>query len=381
MTDEQKQSPTSTSSSSDEIDLIQLAHIFWSGRRTIIKTMAIFAVLGLLIAIFSSKEYTATTIIVPQDMGAQSKLGGLSGLASMAGINLDMMNTSDITPDVYPQIISSVPFQLELMKTELTFREISHPVSLFEYYTEYQKSSIQGTVMKYTLGLPGVILKAIKGRPEQDSISGTNTLIQLTEDQKDIQKKLQDLLSIDYSDKEGYVTLICRMPEAIPAAQLAQKAQSLLQQYITKFKIQKASANLDFIQQRYDEVKRQYEQAQDELAAFRDRNRNMATATAQTELERLNNNYNLLYNVYSELAKQLEQARIQVKQDTPVFTVVQPASVPTEKSKPKRTMILIVWIFLGGIIGTGIIFSRNFFSAIKERWTDIGQDQSSSQHA
>lgn len=166
------------------------------------------------------------------------------------------------------------------------------------------------------------------------------------------------------------------MPEALPAAQLAQHTQKMLQQYITDFKVKKAKANLEFVQQRYDETKKQFEKAQDGLARFRDRNKNVATAMAQTELERLNSNYNLLSSVYTELAKQLEQAKIQVKEDTPVFTIIEPVSVPLEKSKPKRAMILIIWIFLGGIIGTGMVFGREYLQQFKERWNTIDESDS-----
>jgi uncharacterized protein involved in exopolysaccharide biosynthesis len=89
---------------------------------------------------------------------------------------------------------------------------------------------------------------------------------------------------------------------------------------------------------------------------------------AQTEMERLSNNYNLAYNIYSELAKQLEQARIQVKEDTPVFTIIEPVSVPLVRSKPKRPMILIIWLFLGGIAGAGIIFGRQYLATFKQSW-------------
>jgi len=365
MTEEKNYNPGATAD--DEIDLIQLAKTFWEGRKTIIKTVAIFAVLGLLVALFSAKQYTATTTMVPQGADGQSKLGGLSGLAAMAGFNLNIGGASDITPAVYPQIISSVPFQLGLMKTKLTFKGIDHPVSLFDYYTDYNKPN---PLIKYTIGLPGVILKAIKGKPAEGTSTGNNGPIRLTDDQRKVQKKLADLVSIDYNDKDGYVTLTCNMPEALPAAQLAEHTQKMLQQYITDFKVKKAKANLEFVQQRYDETKKQFEKAQDELARFRDRNKNVATAMAQTELERLNSNYNLLSSVYTELAKQLEQAKIQVKEDTPVFTIIEPVSVPLEKSKPKRAMILIIWLFLGGIIGTGVVFGREYLAQFKERWND-----------
>jgi uncharacterized protein involved in exopolysaccharide biosynthesis len=156
-----------------------------------------------------------------------------------------------------------------------------------------------------------------------------------------------------------------------PAAQLAQRAQELLQQYIIEFKIKKTKANLDFVQQRYEETSKEYNLAQQRLAAFRDRNRSLSSAVAGTDQEKLISQYNLISGVYTELAKQLEQARIQVKQDTPVFTIIEPVSVPTERSKPNRTMILFIWIFLGGVVGTGIIFGREYLETVKKRWREI----------
>ena len=146
--------------------------------------------------------------------------------------------------------------------------------------------------------------------------------------------------------------------------------QELLQQYIIEFKIKKTKANLDFIQQRFDEKEKKFQAAQERLAQFRDRNKNVSLAIANTEQERLSSQFSMVSGVYNELAKQLEQARIQVKQDTPVFTIIEPVSVPTERSKPNRPMILFIWIFFGGVVWTGIIFGREYFQTIKERWRE-----------
>jgi uncharacterized protein involved in exopolysaccharide biosynthesis len=160
------------------------------------------------------------------------------------------------------------------------------------------------------------------------------------------------------------------MPEAKAAAQLGQRGQELLQQYITEFKIKKAKANLDFIQQRFDETAQKFEAAQQQLAVFSDRNKNVSLATAKTEEQRLTSQYNLIYSIYSELAKQLEQAKIQVKQDTPVFTIIEPISVPTKRSKPNRPMILFIWLFLGGVLGTGIVFGKGYLKTVKKQWNE-----------
>ncbi|MEL7588458.1 MAG: hypothetical protein AAGU19_17240 [Prolixibacteraceae bacterium] len=368
---------TTPSTNNEEVDLLVLAHSLWGRRRFFFRTIGIFAALGILIATYTPKEYRASTTMIPQMARVQPNFGGLSGLASMAGINLNAMgNTSDIAPTVYPQIITSVPFQLELMQTPLHFKELEQPVSLYNYYLQHEKPTIISYALKYTFGLPGVILNAIKGKQEEtkDLHLPVSSPLQLTRDQKSIQEKLESLVSLDYNNKEGYVTLTCTMPEALPAAQLTLQTQRLLQQYITAFKVQKAKANLEFIEQRYSEVKKQYEEAQRELATFRDRNRNVATATAQTEFDRLNNNYNLIYGVYSELAKQLEQSRIQVKEDTPVFTIIKPVFVPLKRSKPQRLIILAKWLLIGTILGIGITVGQEYILQFRKRWKSIESD-------
>ena len=355
----------------DEIDLLALVKTLWNGRKTIILSVISGAILGVFVALLSPVEYTATTVMVPQLGGdSQSKLGGLGGLAALAGINLDMNQGSELSPMIYPQIVSSVPFQLELMNAPLNFQEYSMPVSLFDYYTKYSKPSILGTVKKYTLGLPFVILKAIKGQPKVLKLSSDTTQlpISLTEDQVTVQKALESMVSLDLNAKEGYITLITNMPEALPAAQLAQKAQLLLQKYITEFKIEKTKANLNFIQERYNETKAEFEKAQVSLAMINDRNKDFTSGLSRIETERIQTRYTISFSVFQELAKQLEQAKIQVKKETPVFTIVEPVTVPSEKSKPKKAMIVAIWIFLGGIIGVGIIFGKQFYSGMKEKW-------------
>ena len=151
------------------------------------------------------------------------------------------------------------------------------------------------------------------------------------------------------------------------SAQVADQARELLQKYITRFKIEKASDKLSFIEQRYEEKKKEFEKAQIRLASFSDQNKNVTSAVARTEESRLQGDYTIALNVYNELAKQLEQAKIQVKEETPVFSILEPAMVPREKSKPKKPLIVFIWLFLGGIIGTGMVFGKVFLKDIKEK--------------
>lgn len=354
----------------DEIDLIALVKTIWDSRKFIIKTVIVFIFLGVAVALLTPKVYTASTTLVPQVSGGSSKTGGLSSLAAMAGFSLNMDNTSqDLSPLVYPQIVQSVPFQLELMNTPFAFSDVDHPVTLFEYYMEYKKLGVLGSIKKYTIGLPFVLLKAVKGDHPEVASSNNDGTFQITKDQEEVRKKLAESISLDPDDKNGIVVLNSTFQEAQLAAQVARKSQELLQQYITEFKIKKASAQLDFIQERYEEKKKEFEKAQAALAEFSDRNKNVTSALARTQEERLQSDYQLAFNVYSELAKQLEQAQIQVKEDTPVFAVIKPVTVPLEDNN-SGFMTLVIWTFLGGVIAIGWIFGKQFLLTVKEKWKE-----------
>lgn len=351
----------------EEIDLVEVIRKLWNNRKLMLKITIVFMVLGVLVALFSPKEYTAGCTMVPQS--GDKKMGGnLSGLASMVGINLGGASSGEIlAPTIYPKIVSSIPFRKDLMETPLKFEDYEEPITLLDYYTkdEYQKFSLGGTIMKYTIGLPGVIISAIKGKDTTTISTGEGSLIQsLSQDEKKMSEKLNNMISLNVNDKEGYVQLTASLPEPLAVAQLAQQAQVLLQQYITRFKIEKVQSNLDFVRNQYEKSKLRYEEKQEELAKFRDANKNFSSAVAKTKEEVLTNEYNLAYSVYSELAKQLEQAEIAVNETTPILTVVEPVVVPTERSKPKRGLICVLFTFLGVFAGVGTVLAIPFVANV-----------------
>lgn len=344
-----------------EIDLVELIQKMWINRWLIIKVTSIFVVLGVLVALFSAKVFTASCDIVP-DMG-KSNNSKMSSLAALAGVNLgEDTDVTNLSPLVYQNIMNGTSFRKELMQTKIDFEEVDKPVSFFEYYTseEYNKPSAFGYIKKYTIGLPIVILNAIRGeQPEPDySAIGNNegpTVETLNKEEYDALKILEQCVLLTLDNKNGYVTITTNMPEAVASAQLAQATVVLLQKYITEFKIAKVQSNLDFIQSRYNEAKKNFEDIQVRRAAFRDANTNTNKYSARVEAEKLDAEYTLAMNLYSELATQLEQAKIEVKKDTPILTVVRPVTIPYMRSKPQRAKILLAFTFLGVMAGAGLV--------------------------
>ena len=354
--------PTTHNNSSenqeDTIDIIALLQSIWKGKKLILKTVLVFMILGLFIAVFSQNEYTASTTIVPQSSSEKSG-GSIGGLAALAGINLGSVGQqSSISPTLYPQILTNISFQKELLETLITIEGQDNKITYKEYYTNVYSPSVLSSIKKYTIGLPGVLIGLLKSDEiSKEESKNNDSLPQITQDDKKLIELLLEQLSMEVNDKDGYISLSTTMPEARAAAELTQKAQELLEQYVIDFKIEKSSSELDFIKNRYQEKEQEFQKIQQKLAVYTDRNQNVNSARAKMELMLLQSEYDLAYGVYSELAKQLETQELKVKEDTPIFTILQPVFVPLEETAPKRSLILIIYTFLGFVLSIGYILA------------------------
>ncbi len=369
--DEQYDACRSAQQVDDEIDLIGIVKTLWTDRKTILIATGIGAVLGLLVALLTPEEFTVKTVLVPQMSGGNGSQ--LSDLASLAGFDLGMTENAELSPLIYPQIVQSIPFMLELMHTPLHFSKVDTVVSYFEYYTEVKKFTVLGVVKKYTIGLPGVILAAIRKEPEELVLPGdmADKPITISMEEYELKKNLSKQISLMVDKKEGYLTLTVNMPEPLVTAEIAQKAQSLLQQSIIAYKVEKSQAELDFIQERYNAAKEEAERQQVEYATISDQYKDLTSKVPQVDLQKVQTRMTIANSVYQQLASQLEQAKIQVKKDTPVFTIVEPVTVPTERSKPSRILILIISVFLGGVTGLGLVYWKTFILRMKKKWDEV----------
>ncbi len=341
----------------DEIDLIEVAKTIWAGRKLIIKITAAFFVIGLVIAFGSKVEYEASCTLLPESQeGMKSNLGGLGSLAGLAGINLDMGSQGVLTPELYPQIAKSTPFLLHVLHKPVFFAKQDTLISSYQFFKEIEKPSLLGIIMEYTIGLP-FKLKAMLSTEKQQIALGSeepSAILHLSKEDNEIINSFAERISVSADKKSGIITLTTQMPDAVAAADLAQLSINQLTDYIISYKVSKAQENYDFIKARYDETKNEFENSQVKLAAFTDRNRNFATSLAQAEMQRLQNEYNINFEVFKGLATQMEQAKIKVKEQTPVFTVLEPVKVPVDKSKPNKMLIILSSTFLGAL--SGLVF-------------------------
>lgn len=360
-----------------EIDYKAIALRLWNKRRFIFKIFSIFCALGLLSAIIQVPVYTASCTFVPNRSSKSASASSLSSLAAMAGINLgDMSAGQDLSPVIYPQLLDNIELRKELMRTPLHLKDFESPVSLLDLTTnpEYRKftlSSAVESIKKYTILLPFTILSAIKGKPDEVSVpqigEDSPAVSYFTREEYECSKALSKIISMTVDKKEGYLTLSANFREALASAELCQAAFLLVNRYVSDFKLKNAVFAENFIRERYEEAKKDYEDKQLALATFTDANRGMLTATAQVRRDQLISDYNLSYYLFSEISKQLLQAEMKVKEDTPVLSPVKPVSFPMKKSN-SRTKTLLAWIFFGMIASCGSVVLFDWLKENEINW-------------
>jgi len=348
-----------------QIDLLLVFKKLWHQKKYIFRMILVFLCFGLFIALFTPKTYTAGSTFVPM-MSSDQKTSGLSGLASLAGISLDgSMGGSDISPTLYPEIIGSVPFKAELAEVLIPFegKQIS-----FKDYALNKKSDLLSSIKKYTIGLPVLLLSAFKNKDNiaSGTFSGQNVMVVSSEDYM-FYKNFDQYISINVDLKEGFIEFNIIYDDPIRTAILAQKAQEILQKRVIEYKIKQAKEVLKFTQEQYELKKVLLYSAQANLANFKDRNIFISTSSFQNQLLRLESDYNNANVVYQELAKQVEQSKLQVSKDTPIFSVLKPVVVPNEKSGPKGVLIIAIWTFLGLVFATAkILFKDQINNLIRQ---------------
>ena len=354
----------------DKIDLFALIKVLWSSRRTIYYSIGISVFIGLLVAFLSTPKYEVTATLLPSAEKSSSSMGGLSALAGMAGVNLGSMmgDASTIPAEIYPQVVNSYPFLNEFIHEKFNYEEFAEPISLYEYELNDSIESLGKMILKYTIRLPLTLKEAFQDKDDSDLKANIYGVINLSKDEINVLKNIEDFIKVDVDDNTGLVSITIKAKEPVVTAQYVQRAVELLQEYIINYKTKKARENLDFVERSYLEKKEEYEKLQKQFLEYKDSHRNIISERLDPEFQRLSDEYELVSSIYNELAKQLEQAKIVVNEQTPAFTILEPAKVPFEKSSPNKKMILVISVILGGMIGIGIIIALRGLKNLKKKF-------------
>ena len=318
----------------DEIDIIDILKKIYDSKKFILYFSLIFLLIGVGVSLFSTVKYSSSTVFIPQNQ--ESNNSSLSGVASLVGINLGASSYGgDIPPSMYPQIGNSPKFRRLILDKII---DESKKLTLKNFLIDFHK---------------------LKNENKKASSS-----IFMTEIEEKCFEILSDIISISVNAKDGFVTISSEMPIAEYSAIVVNESKEILQKIIIENKIETAQQNLNFSEERLAEKRLEFDEIQSKLAYFSDSNLNTVNSFVINEKGKLEAEFQIISTVVTELAKQVEQAKLQVTKDTPVFSTIAEALVPIKKTSPQRILIVLVFGFSGFIISC-------IFILIKDTLKDI----------
>ena len=345
-----------------EIDLISKIHNLWKHKSTIIKSIPIGIICGIIVAFSIPKSYEVEVLLSPES-GTNNGNGNIAGVASMLGINSisgvtgqDALNIS-----MFPDIITSTPFILEMFNVSVTTSQ--NEVLAFSDYLNTEEKAW----WTYIFTAPRNIISLFQNKSSDLMKEEKINPFQLTHKQYSQIQAMKQIFQANI-DKESQMTKIkVSLQDPKVAAIIADSVTYKLQKYITDYKTRKAKEDYDFINKLCNERKVQYHHAQQEYASFLDANKNISTQASKTIQDRLQNEVNLALQVYSQLEGQLQIASAKVQEAKPIFAIVEPPTIPLIPKFPNKTLIVIICTILFPFItGLWFMFIKNIISQCSE---------------
>lgn len=349
-----------------EIDLMDILRKIIGIRKLIYKAAGIGLVIGVIIAICILKQYTAEVTLSPE-MGS-NKGGGLSGLAaSFLGSDVAMGDGTDaLNAFLSADIVSSTPFLLELSTMEIPASK-GENMTLSTYLDEEYIPW-----WSYVIGFPSIIIDGAKSLfiEEDELVSSNRTnqgIIELSKKESKKIEVLKKMITAIVDKKTSMTTVAVTLQNPKVAAVVADSVVKKLQEYIIDYRTTKAKEDCIYLEKLFKERQQEYYAAQKEYANYIDSHDNIILQSVRAEQERLQNDMSLAYQVYSQVANQLQVARAKVQEEKPVFAVVEPAVVPLESSGASKKVYVLVFVFLSvGLVVFWKLFGDDFLNKIKE---------------
>ena len=350
-----------------EIDLMDLLRKIIGIRKKIYKAAGIGLIIGVIVAISIPKQYTVEVTLSPE-MG-NNKGGGLSGLAaSFLGSGVSMGDGTDaLNASLSADIVSSTPFLLELSNMKVPVSG-SEKISLSSYLDEESSPW-----WSYVIGFPGMVIGGVKSlfiEDEDESIfldKASQGTIELSKKESQKIESLKKKIVASVDKKTSMTSVTATFQDSKVAAVVADSVVKKLQEYIIDYRTSKSKEDCLYLEKLFKERQQEYYEAQRKYADYMDSHDNIILQSVRTEQERLQNDMSLAYQVYSQVASQLQVARAKVQEEKPVFAVVEPAVVPLYPSGTSRKVYVLAFIFLSVcIVIFWNLFGKDFLNKFKE---------------
>lgn len=362
-----KEQPVEKNTEEIELDLLDIVRKIIAIRKKLYYAAILGLIIGGVIGLSIPKKYTVNVTLSPE-IGGSKDGNGLAGIAaSFLNTGITMGDGSDaLNASLSGDIVSSTPFLIELLSMKVPYPERNDEMTLNEYLSEQTSPW-----WNYIIGFPGLLVSGVKSLFSDDEINDENLkegAIELTKEKK---KKIDYLRKniIASVDKKTFITNVyVTFQNPRVAAITADSVVIKLQDYIITYRTSKAKDDCAYLEKLFRERQQEYYDAQRKYADYVDTHDNLILQSVRAEQERLQNDMSLAYQVYSQVANQLQIARAKVQEVKPVFAVVEPAVVPLNRSGVGTIAYAILLVFLSVVVTIfWTLIGRNIWNSLKTK--------------
>lgn len=328
-----------------EIDLMDVLRKIISIRKTLYKAAGVGVIIGIIVYLSIPKQYTVNVTLSPE-MGGSKSGNGLVGIAaSFLGSGVSSGDSSDaLNASLSSEIVSSTPFLLELLSIDIPAPDGNGNMVL-DTYLDDQSSPW----WNYVIGFPSMVVGGVKSLFSEGTLDtlenvGRRGTLELSQEQNTKVNVLRNSVKASIDTKTAITNVSVSLQSPKVAAVVADSVVHKLQEYITDYRTSKVKDDCAYLEKLFKERQREYYTAQKKYANYVDTHDNLVLQSVRTEQERLQNDMSLAYQIYSQVANQLQVARAKVQEEKPVFAVVEPAIVPLNPSGMKLMIYVIVFV-------------------------------------
>ena len=328
-----------------EIDLMDVLRKIISIRKTLYKAAGVGVIIGIIVYLSIPKQYTVNVTLSPE-MGGSKSGNGLVGIAaSFLGSGVSSGDSSDaLNASLSSEIVSSTPFLLELLSIDIPAPDGNGNMVL-DTYLDDQSSPW----WNYVIGFPNMLVGGVKSLFSEGTLDtlenvGRRGTLELSQEQNTKVNVLRNSVKASIDTKTAITNVSDSLQSPKVAAVVADSVVHKLQEYITDYRTSKVKDDCAYLEKLFKERQREYYTAQKKYANYVDTHDNLVLQSVRTEQERLQNDMSLAYQIYSQVANQLQVARAKVQEEKPVFAVVEPAIVPLNPSGMKLMIYVIVFV-------------------------------------
>lgn len=314
---------------------------------------------GCLIALASPRKFTCVSKLAPEL--SNTATSRLSSVASMIGFTSSVLGTTDaVYPMVYPDLIHSPEFVVDLFNMPVDFvdKKDSVHTTLYDYMENYYGKTAVGNVLGAPMNLLGKLMEKIGDKEESEDSLAVYDPFCLTRKQGRIYKTLCKCIESEIDKKTLVVTVKTSLDNRFLCAVLSREVNGNLKKYVTRYRTEKAQHDLEYYQSMYDQAREEYISSQYRLSRYIDSHQGVVLQSVNVEKERLRNEANLKYQLYSSVASQLQNAEAKVQLETPVFAEIVTPTTPF-KSVNSRKKQALGFAFFGLIVGAVVVLFRS----------------------